>query len=190
MQEPLILASASPRRKDLLTEIGVKFVIEPASIDESIKVGESPSEMVARLSEEKALAVAERYGTRWVLGADTTVVCDGKILGKPTDSKEAIEMLSFIQGRKHEVWGGFSLVNKSLDLIHTETHMTLVTLVALSYEEIVSYVSTGEPLDKAGSYAIQGKGSSFVESVNGSYTNVVGLNVVAVLKTLKLHGYK
>ena len=188
--QTIILASASPRRKDLLTDIGVNFSVDPADIDEAVRNGEAPSEMVARLALEKACAVAERHPDQWVLGADTTVVCDGKNLGKPNDKEEAIKTLSLMQGRVHEVWGGFSLVNKSHNVIHTETHMTLVKLAALTYEEIVSYVATGEPLDKAGSYAIQGKGSAFVESVNGSYTNVVGLNVVAVLKTLRLHGYR
>jgi septum formation protein len=183
----LILASASPRRKELLETAKIKFIVEPAKINEELIPGESPEKMVARLAYEKAAFVAEKHKNSFVLGADTTVVCEDRILGKPKNKKEAGEMLSLIQGKIHEVWGGFSLIHREHDLVHTETHMTHVKMSELKQSEIEEYVETGEPLDKAGAYGIQGYGSVLVESIIGSYTNVVGLNIRAVIRALRLH---
>lgn len=188
ISQPIVLASGSPRRKEMLEQAGIPFEQIISQCDESVHPGEAPDAMVRRLSRDKAVSVATSCPFRWVLGADTTVVVDGEILGKPNDEKDALRMLSLIQGRTHTVCGGFTLVNLSRDIIHTEVHESLVEIAPLTDAEIWRYISTGEPLDKAGAYAIQGIGSGIVVSVSGSYTNVVGLNLAAVLQALKANG--
>ena len=187
--EEIILASGSPRRSEMLQSAGILFKKIVTECDETPVSGESPETMVRRLSLLKASVGAESNPNTWVLGADTIVVLDGLILGKPADKKEARWMLEKIQGRWHEVWGGFSFVHRSKNINYTESHMSKVKIIPLSSDEIDSYIETGEPMDKAGAYAIQGIGASIVSEVNGSYTNVVGLNLSAVISALrKLHG--
>lgn len=182
----LILASASPRRKDLLESIGVRFEVIPSEVEESFFPFETPCEGVKRLSFEKAREVSLNNPGYWTLGADTVVVVEDEILGKPVDKEEAKKMLTRLNGRVHEVYTGFALLNSEFDQEKvTGFARSEVFIRELSFDEIVEYVDSGEPMDKAGSYAIQGLGAALVQSVNGSYTNVVGLPLCEVARELK-----
>ncbi len=182
----LILASASPRRADLLAAAGFSFDVVPVEIDETAKPGEPPPDYVARLAREKARQVARRNSGRPVLGADTSVVVDGQILGKPADESDAAQMLRLLSGRSHDVLTGVALCQDGRDLC--EVACTRVRFLHLSDAEIAWYVASGEPFDKAGGYAVQGLASRFVESIDGSYSNVVGLPVATVYRLLKQLG--
>ncbi|MBK9706653.1 MAG: septum formation inhibitor Maf [Acidobacteria bacterium] len=181
----LILASASPRRAELLKAAGIDFTVKVSDIDESLIAGESPRDYVLRLSREKALAVARKGDL--VLGADTTVVIDsahgGEIAGKPVDEQDARRMLKLLSGRRHEVLTGVSLVLD--DRIISEVEVTQVEFALMTDLEIDWYISTGEPMDKAGAYGIQGYASRFIERIDGNYSNVVGLPVQLVYTMLK-----
>lgn len=181
---PIILASGSPRRSEMLQSCGIAFEKYVSECDEAVLPSETPKAMVERLAHLKAQTVATSHPSRWVLGADTTVVVDGDILGKPSDEEEAFSMLSRIQGREHEVWGAFSLVHVDSGIHKTVSHCSRVTMVALNDASIRAYIKTNEPMDKAGSYAIQGIGASIVAKVEGSYTNVVGLNLSSLLEVM------
>lgn len=183
-QAPIILASSSPRRKELLSQAGVSFSIVVSGCDETPIPGESPREMVERLAVVKAAVVADQNARAYIIGADTTVCVDGEILGKPESFEQACEMLRKIQGRAHEVLGGIAILNRERGLERVWSHSTKVTMASMSEEVIARYVRSGEPMDKAGSYAIQGLGLQFVESVEGSYSNVVGLNISALMAEL------
>lgn len=167
----LILASSSPRRAELLQAAGIDFTIRAAGVDETTRPDESPRDYVLRLSREKARAVVR--GDELTLGADTTVVINGEIIGKPADAEEAARMLRALSGQWHEVLTGVTLARA--DHLISAVSSTRVKFAELSDAEIKWYVSTGEPMDKAGAYAIQGHASLFVESIEGSYSNVVGL---------------
>lgn len=169
----LILASGSPRRRELLEAMGVRFEIRPTDVDESALPGESPEQHVLRLARDKSRA--QVLAGDLVLAADTVVVVDGDVLGKPRDAANAQEMLRRLSGRRHVVLTGVALTDGSLDRTIESLERSEVEITTLTEEEIVWYVGTGEPLDKAGSYAIQGLGALFVTSVRGNYTNVVGL---------------
>jgi septum formation protein len=185
----LILASASPRRKELLKSIRVPFIVVPAEIDELLKDGEDPEAHVQRLAHEKAFEISKKYRQSWVLGADTIVVIDGRILGKPSDEAEAVEMLSILSGRTHIVFTGYAIVNSGYpEMKIVACARSEVFIRTLSKAEIQSYVLTGEPMDKAGAYAIQGVGAAIVERIYGSYTNVVGLPLCEVARDLKKRG--
>ena len=173
LPEQLVLASASPRRRDLLAGLQLDFEVRSAEIDESALTDELPEDHVLRLARAKAQAVA-RPG-ELVLAADTVVVLEGRILGKPADPADAQQMLSSLAGREHDVYTGVALFEPDRDTLVSATDRSEVRIAALDKDEISWYVSTGEPLDKAGSYAIQGLGALFVERVVGNYTNVVGL---------------
>lgn len=177
----LILASGSPRRRELLEGLGVRFKVRPVDLDESPLPGESPRDYVLRLASEKAAARVEPG--ELVLAADTTVVVDGEILGKPQDDDDARRMLRLLSGREHSVLTGIALGGAA------EVDETLVRFAPLSEAEIDWYVATGEPRDKAGAYAIQGLGSLFVEGVVGSWSNVVGLPVPRVYRLFARLGY-
>lgn len=179
----LILASASPRRAELLASAGVAFEVDPADVDETIRAGEAPEDYVRRLSEDKARAVAERHPVSTVLAADTAVVLDGEILGKPADAKEAAEMLRCLSGRAHDVMTGFCIVDP--ERIATDICRTRVVFRELSGGEIADYVAGSDPMDKAGSYGIQSGAAHMVRSVDGSYTNVVGLPLAEVVERLR-----
>ena len=181
-KNPLILASASPRRKRLLEQARLPFKIEVSQILEET-LGE-PEELCLRLAREKAVDVSFRTGPSWILGADTIVVMGDKILGKPVDKKDALGMLSLLSGKMHRVMTGFCILAPSGTSAHLETVSTIVTVKELGENELEAYVDTGEPFGKAGGYAIQGIGSFMVESISGSYTNVVGLPLCAVIKAL------
>ena len=184
-QTLLILASASPRRRELLSQLGLAFTVSAADIDETPREGEAAEAYVLRLAREKALAVAARHPGAWVLAADTTVALGPELLGKPADAEEARAMLSRLSGRIHDVYTGVALAGR-----HTEALVvrTRVTFRALGPGEIAWYAGTGEPLDKAGAYAVQGKGGFLVAAVEGSPTNVVGLPLGETLALLERAG--
>lgn len=179
----IILASASPRRAELLRAAGIDFDVRPADIDEAILPGEAPSDYVSRLAEAKARVVHERENDRTVLAADTAVVVDGHILGKPIDEADAQRMLRSLAGRTHEVVTAVSLFHPG-GIVHTRVDNTTVEFAALSEADITWYVSSGEPMDKAGAYAVQGLASRFVTRIEGSYSNVVGLPIALVYQML------
>ncbi len=183
-KEQLILASASPRRRRFLEELGLSFTIEAARVDEQPLAHETPREFVLRAATDKAQAVAEHHPDTWILGADTVVVLDNKILGKPVDEEDAIRLLALLTGRWHEVLTGFCLCRKATE--HQATHAVATTVKFVDFDEKIAaaYVQTGEPLDKAGAYGIQGKGGFLVERLNGSYSNVVGLPLAEVIEEL------
>jgi len=175
---PLILASASPRRSRLLADAGVAFEIVPADVDETAHESEGPAAYVARLAAEKALAVARRVGPepqRRVLGADTIVVLDDVILGKPRDAVHAVEMLERLVGREHEVITAVALAMSDTLAPRVASITSRVSMRPASKAELLAYVETGECLDKAGAYAIQGGGRRFVTKLEGSESNVIGL---------------
>lgn len=177
----LILASASPRRSELLRAAGIEFTVRVADIDESVLPGEAPADYVLRLARQKAQAVAQPGEI--VLGADTTVVVNSEIAGKPVDAEDARRMLRLLSDQWHEVLTGVSLVCDRQVL--SEIAVTRVKFAALTDTEIDWYIATGEPMDKAGAYGIQGYASRFVESIEGNYSNVVGLPVRMVYRMLR-----
>lgn len=183
----LILASASPRRQELLRNAGIAFVVEPADINENIREGEVPHEFAERLSREKASAIAAKHPDDFVLGADTIVVVDTVILGKPKDPADATRMLQLLSGREHEVITAVTLAVPSdgRHELQTSSDSTRVTMSEITKEEIRSYVATDEPLDKAGAYAIQGMASRWIPRIEGDYSNVVGLPVAVVYRMLR-----
>ena len=183
----LVLASSSPRRTDLLRAAGFTFEVTPVDVDERLRPGEAPEAYVSRLAEAKADAVIRTAeGIRVVLGADTTVVIDGLVLGKPADDADAERMLRLLSGRTHDVLTGICLRSGSRRLVHVET--SRVRMTSLSEAEIRWYVESGEPMGKAGGYAVQGLAARFIESISGSYSNVVGLPVASVYRLLKMLG--
>jgi nucleoside triphosphate pyrophosphatase len=179
----LILASASPRRAELLRAAGIPFEVSSVQIDERFRNAEAPETAVARLARSKAEAVAGLHKDAVVLAADTTVVVGGETLGKPVNAADSSRMLRLLSGRAHEVLTGVCLCSDSRALVYVER--TVVRVAQLSDEDIAWYVATGEPHDKAGAYAIQGLGSRFIEAIEGSYSNVVGLPISSVYERLK-----
>ena len=174
----LILASKSPRRAEILTAAGWPFEAVAANIDESRFSHEDAVTYVERLARRKAAAIAQQLSEGLVLGADTVVVIDGEILGQPGDEENARRMLSLLSGKWHEVVTGVAIIDASKpDVVHVEHEITRVHFCEMSIEEIDWYVSTGEPNDKAGAYAIQGRGGLFIDEINGDYFNIVGLPV-------------
>lgn len=175
--ERLVLASASPRRAEILRTVGWEFEIAAANIDETVRAGETPNEYVQRLAREKAEAVACVRLFGLVLGADTVVVVDGAILGKPRDEEDARRMLRLLRGRWHEVLTGVALVRAETKRAAVAHARTSVRFCEMSDAEIDWYVATGEHADKAGAYAVQGRAALFIEGLEGDYWNVVGLPV-------------
>jgi septum formation protein len=200
----LVLASASPRRQDLLRNAGISFAVQPADVNETPLKGEAPRECAERLAREKALTVWRNRQHDAVLGADTIVVVDETIMGKPVDAEDAARMLRMLSGRVHRVITGVCLIkpvpstqypvpsgrssardeNRSENL-HLGSETTLVTMSEISDKEILDYVATGEPMDKAGAYAIQGIASRWIPRIEGDYSNVVGLPVALVYRMLR-----
>ena len=180
---PLVLASASPRRKRLLKQIGLPLRSMTSNVPED-DIGRDPEQTACILSEKKAVQVYALTGDSWILGADTVVAIDGITLGKPRDKKNARHMLSMLSGREHRVITGFCILNPRGDTALCEAVTTLVRIRELNDHEIEAYIRTDEPFGKAGSYAIQGIGSFMVEGISGSYTNVVGLPLCALIKAL------
>ncbi len=187
MMRPLILASASPRRAELLRQIGLSFDVRPADIDEQPLTSESPGDYVQRLAREKALAVSHLDPAAVIIGSDTSVVLDNRILGKPSDEDDAIAMLEQLSDRSHQVMTGVAIAVEGR--CSSLTVIVDVGFRSLSRPEIEAYVRTGEPMDKAGSYGIQGLGGIFVESLQGSYSAVVGLPLKETADLLADAGY-
>ena len=181
-----ILASASPRRRELLAHLGLPFTIEAADIDETPYPGENPRTYTERLAQEKAEAIAQRHRDATILAADTTVVLDALILGKPKDPEDARRMLQLLQGRTHQVITGVALYSNTQTTVESEA--TTVTFTQMSVEAIDAYVGTGEPLDKAGAYGIQGIAAQFIPRIEGDYSNVVGLPLARVRQMLHRAG--
>jgi nucleoside triphosphate pyrophosphatase len=186
----LILASASPRRKELLASVGIDFQVVPSQAAETLLPNESPRQHVMRLSREKALEVAQRKEIpgRWFLGSDTVVLRDETILGKPTDAADASAMLRSLSGRSHRVLSGYAIYDRHSDKMEVEAVTTRVRFKELTDREIAGYIATGEPFGKAGSYAIQGIGAFMIPAIEGSYSNVVGLPLCEVVAALERLG--
>ncbi|MGA0268701.1 MAG: Maf family protein [Ilumatobacteraceae bacterium] len=182
----LVLASGSPRRKSLLSDLDVDFIVVPADVDESSLVGEDAKTYVARVATLKAQTVRESYPNAVVLAADTTVDRDGEILAKPVDAADAASMLRSLSGREHFTHTAVCVAHG--DLVDTVVVSTAVTFRCLGTEEIDWYVRTGEPLDKAGAYGIQGRAAAFVSSISGSASNVVGLPLAETIGLLRKAG--
>lgn len=180
----LILASGSPRRRDFLTELGIDFTVIAPSVAETPDHDESPWEFALRAASEKARVVSRPNPDSWVLAADTIVVLDDEIIGKPADQAEAGRMLTRLAGRRHEVLTGFYIRNEKESCAIGQVVETEVLFTRFSAETAAAYVATGEPLDKAGAYGIQGQGGALVERINGSYSNVVGLPLAEVVAEL------
>ena len=181
---PLILASKSPRRHYLLKKAGLSVTVVPSRIDESTIPVSEPETYVKRIAEAKADDVSIRYPESWVIGADTIVLIDGTILGKPKSYTDARQMLQRLSGKTHQVLTGYAVCCREKNRRFSETVKTDVRFKSLSEAEIEWYINTEEPFDKAGAYAIQGIGTFLVKSINGSYTNVVGLPVCEVIEFL------
>ena len=185
----LILASASPRRRELLTQAGVEFAVESADIDEAVQPGEAPAKYVQRLAVEKAQAVWDRHKAEddsadpiTVVGADTTVVLDGKILGKPVNQADARRMLELLSGRTHQVLTGVAAITRRATV--SEVEITQVYFDLIGESELVKYLASGEPLDKAGAYGIQGYAARWIPKIEGCYFNVVGLPLSRALAVI------
>ncbi|PYV98558.1 MAG: septum formation inhibitor Maf [Acidobacteria bacterium] len=197
MQSRLVLASASPRRQELLRNAGIAFEICPANIPEDLLPEEPPRAHAERLAREKARAVFLQHSHDLILGADTIVVIESEILGKPREEQDAARMLHLLSGRTHQVITGVCLLGPDLrtenrepgtDFEDTRSELTNVTMAELTAEDVRSYIATREPMDKAGAYAIQGVASRWISRIDGDYFNVVGLPIALVYRMLKEHG--
>lgn len=184
---PLILASSSPRRQEFLAQLGLQYRVVPAVVDEIPETGESPECFAQRMAAAKAGQIATLHPESCVIGADTVVALDQTIFGKPRDRQEALATLKILQGRTHEVMTGFAVFSKDRAIEEVAITITLVTFDIFSDEILQAYVDSGEPMDKAGAYGIQGKGTFLVRSITGSCSNVVGLPVNAVVEVLLRH---
>jgi septum formation protein len=182
--DAIILATESVRRIDILRMLGISFAIIPPGIDETREKNEPPREYVRRISHEKARKVGRLFPEKWVIAADTVVVCKGKLLGKPDNEEEAFEMLCTLRGKWHRVITGYCVLNVFKEITLLEAVETRVFMKDLSDDEIRRYIQTSEPLGKAGSYAVQGRGGYMVKEIKGSYTNVVGLPICEVAEAL------
>lgn len=188
--ERLTLASGSPRRQEILTNLGLNFTVLPANIDESPQPAEEPQSYALRMAVQKAMAAANKVESGLIIGADTIVVVNGQIMGKPCDAAEAAQQLRALSGREHIVFSGLGIVDKSTGRTVSTLEQTIVYFKEMSDAEIQAYIGTGEPLDKAGSYGIQGKGAVFIRRIEGDYFNVVGLPVAKLYSLLGELGYK
>lgn len=181
---PLVLASISARRKAILKQIGIPFEAAGSMIEETYHEGMQPADISCQMAKLKAESVQNVYNHRWILGADTIVIINKRVFGKPKDSRECRDMLLYLSGKNHRVITGFCIFNPGGKQVHLEAVITRVKIKEISEREIEAYMQTGEPFGKAGGYAIQGIGSFMVEYIDGSYTNVVGLPVCEVVGAL------
>ena len=188
VMKKIILASASPRRKELLEKIGLKFEVEPSNYAEDLRSGSSPDELARAISLEKARVVASKHKNTVVIAADTFIVFRGKIMGKPGTEAKARKMLMMLRGKSHSVITGFTILDEDNDKVLTKSVETIIHIKNLTPEEIDAYVKSKEPLDKAGAYAIQGLGSVIVDRIEGDYFNVMGLPLSALVEGLKEFG--
>jgi len=180
----IILASESTRRVDILRTLGIPFSIIPPDVDETRRLEETPREYVLRISHEKARKVGRHFPEKWVIGADTIVVYKNRILGKPVNENEAFKTLQLVKGMWHKVITGFCVLNVDREITYHDAVETRVFMKDLVDGEIMNYIRTSEPLDKAGSYAVQGKGGYMAKEIKGSYSNVVGLPICEVAEVL------
>ena len=188
MEHAIILASNSPRRRELLAQIGLAFTVAPTDVDERVRPGESPQGYAERLALDKARAAALRVKAGIVIAADTIVVAGGTILGKPADAEDARRMLKELSGREHEVVTGLAVMDTTTGRTSVRMSTTKVCFRTLSEREITAYIATGEPLDKAGAYGIQERGALLVDRIEGCYTNVVGLPLSLLGEMLRNFG--
>jgi septum formation protein len=182
--DSIVLASESPRRVDILRTLGISFSIIPPDIDETKLKDETPQEFVARISYEKANKVGQHFPDKWVIAADTIVVLKGKVLGKPKNERDAFNMLRTLRGKWHKVITGYCVLNLLKNVVYRDIVETKVFLRHMTDDEITRYIKTSEPMGKAGSYAVQGKGGYMVKEIKGSYTNVVGLPICEIAEAL------
>jgi septum formation protein len=185
MPSNLILASASPRRIELLKAMGLDFKILPSGVEEEFLEGETPQNHVLRLSEKKAKAIMKIHPDAWIIGADTIVVIHDEILGKPKTPNQAREMLGKLSGKSHRVFTGFTITRGKYNLLVKDVIESLVSFKVISDNEMDWYVNSEEPYDKAGGYAVQGMGAFLIKEIHGSYTNVIGLPLCEVITALK-----
>jgi septum formation protein len=183
-----ILASASPRRMELLRLMGLTFDSITSHVDETFFEGEDPKGHVLRLSAEKARSVSQSHPAAWVMGADTIVVIEGEVLGKPRTADEARGMLSKLSGQRHTVFTGFTIIKKNEDILVSGIADSSVLFRTIEEDEMAWYIASEEPYDKAGGYAVQGMGAFFIRDIQGSYTNVMGLPLCEVVDVLKQIG--
>jgi septum formation protein len=184
----IVLASASPRRREILESTGIRFIIDHSECDESLDVKTEPHRLARKISERKTLAVAGRYDNALIIAADTFIVFRNRLLGKPHTGREALQMLKQLNGKSHSVITGFTVLDTSNKKKISDSVETKVFFNRMSDAELSAYVKTGEPLDKAGAYAIQGRGAFLVKKIDGDYLNVVGLPLAELLKALKKLG--
>jgi septum formation protein len=187
--KPLVLASASPRREELLRQIGLEFEVVPSNADEPVPAGLAPGTLAEQLALEKARTVAARRSEGLVIGADTVVALDERVLDKPGNPDEARETLRALSGREHQVTTGVAVVDASTGEARSDRVTTRVRFACLTEELIDRYVASGEPMDKAGAYGIQGGGALLIEGISGCYTNVVGLPLRRLAELLREFGY-
>ncbi|MEZ4754080.1 MAG: nucleoside triphosphate pyrophosphatase [Bdellovibrionota bacterium] len=180
----LILASGSPRRQKMLSDLGLKFSVQSANIKEERKKAESPADFVSRLAQEKAQKVAIEFPTSWIVAADTDVALDDQILGKPADEDEAYQMLASYSGRSHSVWSAFALICENSGQHSVQVSETIVNFTEIPDQAILAYIKTGEPMDKAGAYGIQGLANQFIKEIHGNFDNVVGLDLSKLVSQL------
>jgi septum formation protein len=188
-ESKIILASASPRRSEILESLGINFLAVSSNVDERPHVDETPADYIIRIARSKVIGVARQYESGLVIGADTVVVLDSKILGKPSDDEDARQMLESLAGRWHAVMTGVALYDTTTKREVVDFEKTLVRFAPLSIAEIDWYIATGEHKDKAGAYGIQGSAGLFVEEIAGNYHNVVGLPIPLVYRLAKRLGY-
>lgn len=187
--DAIILASSSPRRRELLRQAGIPFTAMPGGVDEEkAELSGAPEQKTEQLAYLKAMDVAGRVKKGLVLGADTIVVCHGEIFGKPADEKDAARMLGSLSGREHLVITGIALADAGSGIVKTEHETTKVKFFPITPEDIKAYIKTGEPFGKAGAYAVQGRGALFVEGIDGCYSNVVGLPLFRLGRMLREFG--
>ncbi|SRR6266566_1689687 len=182
----IVLASASPRRQELLRNAGIDFVVQPANIEEVRLAGETATRFAQRMAREKAQAVRKSHPEEWILAADTVVVVEDEVLGKPADERDASRMLRLLGGREHQVITGVCLLGADFEDVRSES--TAVYFSMMTDAEIQDYIATPEPMDKAGAYAIQGIASRWISKIEGDYSNVVGLPVDLIWRMLREHG--
>lgn len=183
-ENAIVLASESTRRIDILRTLGISFSIIPPDVDESKRKDETVREYVNRVAHDKASKVGKLFPEKWVIAADTVVVSKGRVLGKPKNERQAVEMLKRLRGRWHKVMTGYCIMNVSRGITYRDVAETKVFIKDLTDEEIRRYIKTSEPFDKAGSYAVQGKGGYMVKEIKGSYANVVGLPICEITEML------
>lgn len=187
-RESIVLASGSPRRKEFLEALGLRFTVAAASIDEMAVTGELAEDFVLRMAEEKAAVVGERFPDSWIISGDTIVCLGNVILGKPTSKENAVELLMQLSGQTHCVRSGFCLWHQRKNIVRVQSVLTSVRFTRFSEQVAKAYVATGEPMDKAGAYGIQGIGGVLVDSINGSYSNVVGMPMAELISVLEDEG--